>query len=76
MVVDKLLQYFSCEATAQLKEIFRDILFVMHGYNNYIESLAALNERVQNIISENTEVSKLSKEDLEICTLIASIKEN
>ena len=66
----------SAEAFKLISGFFRDILFVMHGYNNYIESLAALNERVQNIISENTEVSKLSKEDLEICTLIASIKEN
>lgn len=63
------------EAYKLITGFFRDILFVMHGYNNYIEGLLKLLERVRFITAETADISKLSEEDLEICLLLNSLEQ-
>lgn len=63
------------EAYKLITGFFRDILFVMHSYNNYIEGLSSLLERVRVITAETADLSKLSKEDLEICMLLGSLEQ-
>lgn len=63
------------EAYKLITGFFRDILFVMHSYNNYIEGLSNLLERVRVITAETADLSKLSIEDLEICMLLGSLEQ-
>ncbi len=63
------------EAYKLITGFFRDILYVMHGYNNYIDGLSRLLERVRAITAETADLSKLSSEDLEICMLLNSLEQ-